>query len=103
MKIYTVLSWINTEKTKRPPGNGRYTNEDRRESHYTKRKTAHEEYEARVRDMNALLSCSFRGEIRTGRVKLFTPHIHENGLLAYWPKNDKYIAEYEKSDQGDTK
>ena len=29
-----------------------------------------------------------------GRCQLFIPHIHEDGLLAYFPDNDEYIEEF---------
>lgn len=30
-----------------------------------------------------------------GRCELFIPHIHENGLLAYFPDNEEYIEKFE--------
>ena len=29
-----------------------------------------------------------------GRAELFIPHVHENGLLAYWPNEDQYIEQF---------
>lgn len=31
-----------------------------------------------------------------GMVELFEPHIFDNGELAYWPDNDKYIEQYRR-------
>jgi len=36
--------------------------------------------------------CQYAGYF--GRAELFIPHVHENGLLAYWPDGEKYIEQY---------
>ena len=36
----------------------------------------------------------YQGHSLSGKVELFEPHIHDNGLLAYWPDNEHYIREY---------
>lgn len=33
---------------------------------------------------------------KIGKCLLFVPHIHENGELAYWPDDEKYIEKFEK-------
>jgi hypothetical protein len=48
-------------------------------------------YEEYRRELQATFSYSTRGIERTGNVQLFVPHVHANGLLAYWPDNESYI------------
>jgi len=50
-------------------------------------------------ELNSSFSYHTRGIERTGTVQLFIPHVFENGLLAYWPDDNKYIL---KEDYQDT-
>jgi hypothetical protein len=36
-----------------------------------------------------------------GWVRIYEPHIHEDGSLAYWPDDEIYIAEIQKDDGGE--
>jgi hypothetical protein len=98
MKIYCVISWTSTTTTRK--GRTTIENTDRKQDHFTKLKTARAAYDYRVKEINAELSCSYRGQTRNGRVRLFVPHVSDNGLLVDWPSVD-YIAEHDKTDQGD--
>jgi hypothetical protein len=99
--IYCVISWISTEKKTRGTYGPRITieNSDRKQDHFTKLKSARAAYNFRVKEIDAELSCSYRGQVRNGRVRLFVPHVSDNGLLMDWPTVD-YIAQHDKSDQG---
>jgi len=55
-------------------------------------------YIEREKELKSSFSYSVRGTERTGTVQLFTPHVHKNGLLAYWPDNDKYILKRDFTD-----
>ena len=97
MRLYCVLSWISTTKMRK--GQSRIENTERKQNYYTKLETAKAVYDTRVREIDVDLSCSYRGQTRQGRAKLFIPHVSSDGMLMDWPK-EKYIREYNKSDQG---
>lgn len=97
MSIYNVRSWITVRRGR---GQRQIENVQRQEATYTKLKGARAFYDATVADIKSQLSMSYRGEIRTGHVELYIPHVHKNGLLAYWPDNGNYIAKFEMDDQG---
>ena len=97
MKIYCVRSWITTTKTRK--GRSTIDNSDQKQFYYMKLKSARAAFNNMVNEINADLSCSYRGQSRQGRVKLFIPHVSDTGMLMYWPDGN-YIAEYDKSDQG---
>jgi hypothetical protein len=55
-----------------------------------KLKTAKATYQ---RCLNAMNTWDYAGY--AGKCQLFIPHIHEDGQLAYWPDNEKYILQAE--------
>lgn len=60
--------------------------------------TAKSKYQEYAQRLQATFSYTVRGTARLGSVQLFIPHVHDNGLLAYWPDADKYIAKQDFSD-----
>jgi len=50
-------------------------------------KAIYNDYKGKVQ-----FGCQYSGYF--GRAELFIPHIHENGMLAYWPDDEKYIEQY---------
>ena len=87
MKIYKIVKRV-TEYNRR---------KDKREYDHKeeividKLEYAREIYKGYLQELQASFSYSMRGISRTGHVALFIPHVHKNGLLAYWPDNEKYI------------
>jgi hypothetical protein len=102
MNIYKVTYRV---KEKKRPGCGNNSRWDQTEGEtqiYIGRKglkPARLQYREYLERLQHTFSYSVRGTDRLGTVELFIPHVHNNGLLAYWPKDDgKYIEKKEFSD-----
>lgn len=88
MKLYKIRAWVNKSTSKKA-----YTTEH---PYY------HEEVVVRLATAKRIFASCVR-EVKTWegtqgihsvKVDLFVPHIHKDGTLAYWPDNEKYIAQY---------
>lgn len=94
MKIYKIILHVteyNRRKNKRE-----YNHKE--EIVVNKLEHARIIYKGYLQELQASFSYSMRGIDRQGSAALFVPHVHENGLLAYWPDNDKYIEKQEFTD-----
>ena len=87
--IYKVRAWVNAKRDRR--GN--------------LPKHPHKHEEVIINNLEYARACfkSAKNEVKTykgyskypsGCCELFEPHIHENGLLAYWPDKEKYIERF---------
>jgi hypothetical protein len=53
------------------------------------------DFNSQIRNISHLFTYSTRQVEKIGKVHLFKPHVHENGMLAYWPDNEEYIDKKE--------
>lgn len=88
MRIYKLIVHV-TEYNRR---------KDRRETilhkesvYIRKLAGAKAEYAYELQCLKSSFSYSTKGIEKTGSISLFIPHVFDNGLLAYWPDNNKYI------------
>jgi len=90
MKIYKVIGFVNKDIT-------RGCNKGRTEQVFHKTEIIIDNLET-----SKEIYKSIRNEVSTycyagyhGKTFLFIPHKFDNGTLANWPDNDKYIEEYD--------
>lgn len=89
MKLYMVRAWVN--KWHR---NGGYSHPFKLDEVFTKLPRAKEVYDSCVAEIKTWEDLS---DIHSVQAMLFVPHIFDNGALAYWPDNEKYIKRYNLS------
>jgi len=52
-------------------------------------------YQVYMHELNKMKPDLFyNSDTKKADCSLFVPHIHENGSLAYWPENGKYILRF---------
>jgi len=88
MKLYKVRAWVN-HTVKRGRNKGHIEHPYFKEEVFTKLNGALSVFRACV---NEIQSYDMYGD--EPHVELFVPHIYEDGHLAYWPDDEKYIAKY---------
>lgn len=89
MKIYKIRGWVNRKSTKRNPHPDRAFSY---EEVVLNLETAKRKFEFTKREVNSFAGMS---GYSSGYAQLFIPHIFEDGTLAYWPADEKYIEKYE--------
>ena len=90
MKLYKIRAWANS-RVKRGYDKGRIIHPHSFETVVVNLETAkriYKEQKETVANMHTYAS------VESVRAELFIPHIHDNGELAYWPDNEKYIELY---------
>lgn len=85
-RLYKVRAWVNKWDRK-----GGYSHPFRHEEVFLKLKAAKRVFDVCVNEVKTWQGLP---GIKSVRVTLFIPHVFEDGSLAYWPDDEKYIKQY---------
>ena len=90
MKIYKVRAWVNAKRDKR--GNlpeHAFKKEIVIINNLKTAKAIYQDIKLELRMYE-----QYSNKYPSGHCQLFEPHIFENGTLAHWPDDEKYIEKY---------